>query len=158
MNENKIEMTLADVLSLLDESGLTGTRRRDMVSAIKRFCEMAGIMPANVPAKPPQLRELLSRIRPAAHGRSSSPLATSRAPPIFPEASILLAIHRRAVRSDTPVSRTMSRARRYSEPFVIRDPLVCVCWYRQVQARRWQIQRQLDVPVGAQARSAHLPL
>jgi integrase len=67
MNENKIEMTLADVLSLLDESGLTGTRRRDMVSAIKRFCEMAGIMPASIPAKPSQVRELLSRIRPAAH-------------------------------------------------------------------------------------------
>ena len=78
MNENKIEMTLADVLSLLDESGVTGTRRRDMVSAIKRFCEMAGIMPASVPAKPPQLRELLSRIRPAAHGVSAKSYSNLR--------------------------------------------------------------------------------
>jgi hypothetical protein len=78
MNENKIEMTLADVLSLLDESGLTGTRRRDMVSAIKRFCEMAGIMPASVPAKLPQLRELLSRIRPAAHGVSAKSYSNLR--------------------------------------------------------------------------------
>jgi len=66
MNENKL-MTLADVLSLLDQSGLTGTRRRDMISAIKRLCEMAGTMPASVAGKPPQVRELLSRIRPAAH-------------------------------------------------------------------------------------------
>jgi integrase len=68
MNKNKVEMTLADVLSLLDQSGLTGTRRRDMVSALKRVCEMAGTPPASVPAQPPHLRELLSRIRPAAHG------------------------------------------------------------------------------------------
>src|SRR5262249_25099953 len=78
MNENKIEMTLADVLSLLEESGPTGTRRRDMVSAIKRFCEMAGIMPASVPAQPPQLRELLSRIRPAAHGVSAKSYSNLR--------------------------------------------------------------------------------
>ena len=68
MNENKVVMTLADVLSLLEQSGLTGTRRRDMVSAVKRVCEMAGATPASMPAQPPQLRELLSRIRPAAHG------------------------------------------------------------------------------------------
>jgi hypothetical protein len=68
MNENKIAMTLADVLSLLDGTSLNGTRRRDMVSAVKRFCEMVGTAPASVPAEPPHLRKLLSRIRPAAHG------------------------------------------------------------------------------------------
>jgi hypothetical protein len=68
MNKNKLEMTLADVLGLLDQSGLTGTRRRDMGSALKRVCEMAGTPPASMPAQPPHLRELLSRIRPAAHG------------------------------------------------------------------------------------------
>jgi len=67
MNKNKL-MTLADVLSLLDQSGLTGTRRRDMISAIKRLCEMAGTGTASVPAQPAHLRELLSRLRPAAHG------------------------------------------------------------------------------------------
>jgi hypothetical protein len=67
-NENKVATTLADVLSLLDRSTLTATRRRDMVSAVKRFCEMAGTAPASVPAEPPHLRKLLSRIRPAAHG------------------------------------------------------------------------------------------
>jgi Transposase IS116/IS110/IS902 family len=41
-NENKVATTLADVLSLVDRPGLIGTRRRDMISAIKRFCEMVG--------------------------------------------------------------------------------------------------------------------
>jgi integrase len=67
-NENKVATTLADVLSLFDQSGLIGTRRRDMISAIKRFCEMVGTAPASVPAEPAHLRKLLSRIRPAAHG------------------------------------------------------------------------------------------
>jgi integrase len=67
-NENKLATTLADVLSLFDQSRLIGTRRRDMISAIKRFCEMVGTIPASVPAGPPHLRKLLSRIRPAAHG------------------------------------------------------------------------------------------
>jgi integrase len=78
MNENKIAMTLADVLSLLDGTSLNGARRRDMVSAIKRLCEMAGTAPASVPAKPPQLRELLSRIRPAAHGISAKSYSNIR--------------------------------------------------------------------------------
>jgi hypothetical protein len=34
MNKNKIVMTLADALSLIEKSGLNGTRRRDLVSAI----------------------------------------------------------------------------------------------------------------------------
>ncbi len=78
MNENKIAMTLADVLCLLDGSSLNGTRRRDMVSAIKRLCEMAGTVPASVPAQPPQLRELLSRIRPAAHGLTAKSYSNLR--------------------------------------------------------------------------------
>jgi integrase len=78
MSKNKVEMTLADVLSLLDQSGLTGTRRRDVVSALKRICEMAGTPPASVPAQPPHLRELLSRIRPAAHGVSGKSYSNLR--------------------------------------------------------------------------------
>jgi hypothetical protein len=66
--ENEVVKTLADVLGLLDRSGLTGTRRRDMVSAVKRICEMFQTTPASVPARPLQLQELLSRIRPAAYG------------------------------------------------------------------------------------------
>jgi hypothetical protein len=64
--------TLADVLDLLDLAGLTGTRRRDMVSAVNRLCEMAGMTPASVRAKPSILKDMLSGIRPAAHGVSAA--------------------------------------------------------------------------------------
>jgi hypothetical protein len=68
MNEKTAITTLSDVLAFLDRTGMTGTRHRDMVSAIKRVCAMAGSSPACVPAEAPRLRETLSRIRPAAHG------------------------------------------------------------------------------------------
>jgi hypothetical protein len=78
MNENKTIGTLADVLSLIDQTGLTGTRRRDMISAIKRICEMAGTTPACVCAGLPVLKEMLSRIRPAAHGVSAKSYSNLR--------------------------------------------------------------------------------
>src|SRR5215211_7180563 len=68
MNEIRVVTTLANVLDLVDQANHTGTRRRDMASAIKRLCEMAGTVPAGVLAEPAGLREMLSRIRPAAHG------------------------------------------------------------------------------------------
>jgi integrase len=71
MNENKTIGALADVLSLIDQVGVTGTRRRDMVSAINRICEMAGTTPGSVRAEPAVLKDILSRIRPAAHGVSA---------------------------------------------------------------------------------------
>jgi integrase len=71
MNENRTVATLADVLDLLDQAGLTGTRRRDMVSAVNRLCEMDGTTPASVRAEPSVLKDVLSRIRPAAHGVSA---------------------------------------------------------------------------------------
>jgi integrase len=71
MNENRSVGTLADVLAFIDQAGLTGTRRRDMVSAVKRLCEMADTAPASARAEPPVLKDMLSRIRPAAHGVSA---------------------------------------------------------------------------------------
>jgi integrase len=41
-----------------------------MISAVKRVCAMAGTTPASVPAQPRPLREMLARIRPAAHSLS----------------------------------------------------------------------------------------
>jgi hypothetical protein len=78
MTEKRVVITLADVLALLDEAGLIGTRRRDMVSAIKRLCAMAGTAPATVRAEPLLLREMLSRIRPAAHGVSAKSYSNLR--------------------------------------------------------------------------------
>ena len=71
MSENKTIGTLEDVLGVVGQSGLTGTRLRDTVSAINRICEMAGTTPARVRAEPAVVREMLSRIRPAAHGISA---------------------------------------------------------------------------------------
>ena len=59
---------LDDVLRFLDTTSLGATRKRDMVSAVKRISEMAGTTPAGVAAEAPLLRGLLSRIRPAGHG------------------------------------------------------------------------------------------
>jgi hypothetical protein len=64
------------VLDLLDQAGLSGTRRRDMVSAVKRICEMAATAPPSVRAEPALVREMLSRIRPAAHGIATSARVT----------------------------------------------------------------------------------
>ena len=63
--------TLQDVLRLLEEAELNATRRRDMTSAVKRICEMAGSTPVSVSVEAPHLRGLLSKIRPAAHGISA---------------------------------------------------------------------------------------
>jgi integrase len=78
MNENRTVGTLADVLGLVDRAGLTGTRRRDMVSAVNRLCEMAGSTPASVRAEPAVLKDMLSRIRPAAHGVSAKSYSNVR--------------------------------------------------------------------------------
>jgi integrase len=78
MKENRVVATLADVLAVIDRAGLTGTRRRDMVSAVNRICEMAGTAPASMPAEPPGLRETLSRIRPAAHDVSAKSYSNLR--------------------------------------------------------------------------------
>ena len=78
MNENKTIGTLADVLSLIDQAVPTGTRRRDMISAINRICEMAGTTPGSARAEPPVLKEMVSRIRPAAHGVSAKSYSNQR--------------------------------------------------------------------------------
>src|SRR5438046_2738274 len=78
MTENRTVAMLADVLGLLDPAGLTGTRRRDMVSALNRICEMAGTTPVSVRAVPSVLKDMLSRIRPAAHGVSAKSYSNLR--------------------------------------------------------------------------------
>ena len=78
MNENTTTGTLADVLGLIDQAALTGTRQRDMVSAINRICEMAGTTPVRVRVEPAVLKDVLSRIRPAAHGVSAKSYSNLR--------------------------------------------------------------------------------
>jgi integrase len=78
MNENKVVTTLADVLAAVGDRAGTRTRQRDMVSAVNRICEMAGMTPASVPAQPSLLREMLSRVRAAAHGVSAKSYSNQR--------------------------------------------------------------------------------
>jgi integrase len=78
INESTTTGTLADVLGLIDQAGLPATRRRDMVSAINRICEMAGTTPARLRVDPAVLKDVLSRIRPAAHGVSAKSYSNLR--------------------------------------------------------------------------------
>src|ERR1700730_16943379 len=80
----------------------------------RRICQTF----AASPAEPGEL-PLGFRLGAGDSRRSSSLLATNRAPPSLPETSIPLAIQRRAVRVVTPVRRAMSFARRYSSPPLI---------------------------------------
>ena len=78
-NNNKGK-TLEDVLGTVQKSDLPPFQRRDMTSAIKRICEMAGVAPATVPAEAPALRAMIAKIRPAAHGVSLENLGQSAQP------------------------------------------------------------------------------
>ena len=68
-HNNKIE-TLQEVRDTVLKAELPPLQTRDMISAIKRICEMAGMAPAMFPAKAPAIRAMLAKIRPAAHGVS----------------------------------------------------------------------------------------
>ena len=70
--------SLADVLAEVEANAVTPTRRRDMISAIKRICTMAGMIPATVKADPATLRPMVNGIRPALHGVSDKTWANLR--------------------------------------------------------------------------------
>jgi integrase len=78
MTQNSAPNTLADVLQIVAGAELIGTRGRDMTSAIRRICEMAGITPAHLATDPPTLRATIAGIRPAAHGVSAKSWSTMR--------------------------------------------------------------------------------
>jgi integrase len=75
---NDKQKTLADVLAMVIAAGLTPTRSRDMISAIKRFCEIAGRTPSSLPAEARALRLELRKIRPAAFGISAKTFGNLR--------------------------------------------------------------------------------
>lgn len=70
--------TLIDVLVIVEAADLLPTRKRDMVSAIKRVCTMAGVTPTTVNAEPTALRSMVGAIRPALHGVSNKTWANLR--------------------------------------------------------------------------------
>jgi integrase len=68
MNHQKSDMnTLKDALESVQRR-VPDLRRRDMISAVTRICEMAGAAPATVPAEATVLRALIAEILPALHG------------------------------------------------------------------------------------------
>lgn len=72
--KNTIE-TAEDLLNFLEEAGLTKTRRRDLKSAVNRFCDMAGCSPRSLPLGVLSLREKSRKIRPAAPWRGLEDVA-----------------------------------------------------------------------------------
>src|SRR6266404_4004542 len=63
--------TLDDAINAVAAmNGLSETSRRDYLSAIGRFCELAGRTPATILANPAAIRALMTRVNPVAHGLS----------------------------------------------------------------------------------------
>ena len=61
--------TLADVMAhLYDDASLSDTRRRDLCSAVRRFCAMVGREPARVPARMSELKKGLAGVSAAQAG------------------------------------------------------------------------------------------
>lgn len=70
--------TLAEVLEVVECSQLPATRRRDLASAVRRICILAGVSPISVKTEATALRRLVADIRPAAHGLTGKSWANLR--------------------------------------------------------------------------------
>jgi integrase len=70
--------TAADVMAMVEQSEMPERRKQDMLSAIRRVCDMIGCVPAARKLEVPALRALLAAIRPAAHGISRQTYANAR--------------------------------------------------------------------------------
>jgi integrase len=67
-HDHKLAKTLTHVLEAAQNAEFSYVKRRDMTSATKRVCEMAGVAPTAVHAEATVLRALVAKILPAAHG------------------------------------------------------------------------------------------
>jgi hypothetical protein len=70
--------TAADVLAMLQQANFPPLRKRDLLSAVRRVCEMLGHTPALLKIDVPVLRKGLDDVRPAAHGISASTFSNLR--------------------------------------------------------------------------------
>ncbi len=68
----------ADVLLMLEQADLPALKKRDMISAVRRICVMAGCSPASLRLEVPALRGRLATILPAAHGITPKTFANLR--------------------------------------------------------------------------------
>jgi integrase len=85
MNQISFEFTVsmtvhsvADLMRLIEAMSIKPTETRDLISALRRTCEMSAKDPAYVKASPPVLRDLLEAINPAAHGITPKTLTNNR--------------------------------------------------------------------------------
>ena len=79
MTEHRsIKQTLAEVQCCVECSNLSPTRKRDLISAINRFCKMASVSPTVFIASHETIRLILATIRPAAHGITKATYAKIR--------------------------------------------------------------------------------
>ena len=76
--KDSLPTTLAGVIHAVENSGLPVTRRRDLVSAVKRICEMSGHTPTTLQVNPSVLRTAIADIRPAAHRIADGTFANIR--------------------------------------------------------------------------------
>lgn len=72
--------SMADLLAFLETApDLDPTRRRDLRSAIRRLCDLAGREPAHLPAEVAALRTVLARLHPVQAGIGPKTLANLKA-------------------------------------------------------------------------------
>ena len=63
-----LSLTLADVIERTkEEPTLSPARRRDLISAVLRICDLVGVDPHVTPASLPYMRPLIKKVRPARH-------------------------------------------------------------------------------------------
>lgn len=65
--QDALVLTFADLIAQVEKMDLPGVRRRDMVSALKRFCFLCGSSPSQLVVEVSTLRETIARILPARH-------------------------------------------------------------------------------------------
>ncbi len=78
MPRSNAVLTASDIIGLLQTSDLTITRRRDLISSIRRVCTMGSGSPNHFVMTPASVRSLLAGINPAAHGVTAKSFANIR--------------------------------------------------------------------------------
>ena len=75
---NNPPRTAAELIEHIEQFDVSAVRRRDMISATKRICAMAGIILTALVLESAKLRVLLRKILPAAHGVSKKTYSNMR--------------------------------------------------------------------------------
>ena len=71
-------LTAADLIDMIKASREPEVRKRDMISAVRRICEMGSVTPAHFVITPDSVRTLMAGINPTAHGITPKTFSTLR--------------------------------------------------------------------------------